>query len=369
MKKLLIYFIIVTVFFSCSKAQDSTPQPGPGNPGGNSGNPPTSDWLIPKNEVHDGGPGKDGIPALEEPEFISVNQVEYLNDDDLVLGFKSGDEVKAYPHKILDWHEIINDKVGTVSVAVTYCPLTGTGIGWNRVVDGKGTTFGVSGLLYNSNLIPYDRSTGSNWSQMRLDCVNGPLQSTKISTYQLIETTWETWKRMYPNSSVVSTNTSYNRNYNRYPYGDYLTNNSYFIFPVKPEDDRLPSKERVLGIITDKRVKAFRFSNFDAQDISLRQEEIGEIPVVIIGSKKHDFMISYQSRTSDVEGLEFTVLQGEDVLKNGALVSDQYGNVWNIFGEAIEGPQKGQELMEVESYMGFWFAWGAFYPELAVQLK
>jgi hypothetical protein len=102
-------------------------------------------WLIPKNEVFDGGPGKDGIPALTNPETIIPGNASFLSDGDLVLGFASGGQARAYPHRILDWHEIINDDLNGVSVAVIYCPLTGTGIGWDRnLPSGQKTTFGVS---------------------------------------------------------------------------------------------------------------------------------------------------------------------------------------------------------------------------------
>jgi len=138
----------------------------------------------------------------------------------LVIGFAQGDDARAYPHFILDWHEIVNDRVGDIHIAVTYCPLTGTGIGWEREINGSVTTFGVSGLLFNSNLIPYDRNTDSNWSQIRLDCVNGDLIGTEAETHVLVETTWKT---MYPKTLVMSMNTGYNRSYGNYPYGNYRT--------------------------------------------------------------------------------------------------------------------------------------------------
>lgn len=368
MNKILLISLAFFYLISCSEKEKIKPESGITNPNGNSGNLPAAEWLIPKNEVFDGGPGKDGIPALENPEFISLDKATYLNNNDLVLGFRSGNAIKAYPHKILDWHEIINDNAGSTFLAVTYCPLTGTGVGWNRLIDGNKATFGVSGLLYNSNLIPYDRATGSNWSQMRMDCVNGPLQGKNISTYHLIETNWGTWKQMFPNSVVASSNTTYERNYNRYPYGDYRSDHDIFLFPVHPQDARLPAKERVYGIITPNKVKAYRFSNFDNQEVQLFQDKAGKVPVVIIGSKKHEFIVAYQSRTKNLEDLEFTVVEGDDVLINGALVSDQYGNVWDIFGHAISGPHKGAKLLEVKGFVGFWFAWGAFYPDLEVQL-
>ncbi len=157
------------------------------------------EWLIPSDQVFDGGPGRDGIPALENPEMINAALATYLNPEDLVIGIKMGDDVRAYPHKILDYHEIINDQVGseiidgqlsTKQLAITYCPLTGSAIAWGREFGGQTTTFGVSGLLFQTNLMPFDRLTESTWSQMRLDCVNGTLIGTRAETYQVVETRW-----------------------------------------------------------------------------------------------------------------------------------------------------------------------------------
>ncbi|MFO7923591.1 MAG: DUF3179 domain-containing protein, partial [Bacteroidales bacterium] len=212
------------------------------------GDPLIGDWLVPDNEIFDGGPGKDGIPALNDPQFTDPHEAAYLSDDDLVLGFVQDGIARAYPHNILDWHEIVNDSYNDMQMAVIYCPLTGTGVGWDREINGNITTFGVSGLLYNSNIIPYDRETDSNWSQMLLKAVNGPLKGTPAETFNLIETRWDTWISMYPETRVLSEQTGHNRNYSRYPYGDYKTNNT-LVFPVNNEDDRLHRKERVLGIL------------------------------------------------------------------------------------------------------------------------
>jgi hypothetical protein len=170
----LIFILALLLINGCSKDSLNS---------NNSNNNTSTEWLIPRNQVLDGGPGKDGIPALQNPVFISANEATYLSDNDLVLGFVDGEDARAYPHSILDWHEIVNDDINNESVAVIYCPLTGTGIGWDRVVKGKKTTFGVSGLLYNSNIIPYDRDTDSNWSQLLLQSVNGTLSGAIANTY------------------------------------------------------------------------------------------------------------------------------------------------------------------------------------------
>ncbi len=218
-------------------------------------------WLIPSNQVLSGGPGKDGIPALENPDLVGKSEALFMNNEDLILGLVVGTDARAYPHKILDWHEIINDEIQGENFVITYCPLTGTGIGWTQEQHGKTSTFGVSGLLYNSNLVPYDRETDSYWSQMRLDCIKGSRKGEKIETIQLIETTWGTWKNIYPNTQVVSTNTGYSRNYSRYPYGNYKTDETVY-FPVSVEDNRLHAKEVVHGIIINDFVKIYRFEQF-----------------------------------------------------------------------------------------------------------
>lgn len=178
----------------------------------------SGDWLLPTNEIFDGGPGRDGIPALENPAMITADEATYLDDDDLVIGVVFDGEARAYSHIVLDWHEIINDQIGQNTYALTYCPLTGTAINWNRNLDGTLTTFGVSGLLFNTNLMPFDRATGSNWSQMRVECVNGSLIGNPAELMVHLETTWSTWKALYPNTTVVSTNTGVSRQYGTYPY-------------------------------------------------------------------------------------------------------------------------------------------------------
>jgi len=258
----------------------------------NSSSKVSGSWLVPESEIFDGGPGKDGIPALTTPNLESVNSTTYLSDEDLVIVIKEGEEVRIYPHPILDWHEIINDKIGDKSFALTYCPLTGSGISWNRILDGEETTFGVSGLLYNTNLIPYDRKTGSNWSQMRLQSINGLLISDFIQTFPIIETTWESAKNISNTAMVVSTNTGFGRNYGRYPYGDYRTNNSSLIFPVSHSDGRLNAKERVLGVFSGTSTKAYRIVDFQLRDAIV--DTIGTERFLIYGNNNSNVITAFK---------------------------------------------------------------------------
>ena len=266
--------------FSCSKENGNTQQ----------------DWLIPADEVEDGGPGKDGIPSIDNPIFIDVNEVNFLADNALVVGMIYDGEAKAYPHPILDWHEIVNDEIGDRKVALTYCPLTGTAIAWNRNLDGQTTTFGVSGKLYNSNLIPYDRATDSYWSQANLNCVNGERIGSVIETFPIIETTWSTWKSLYPNSKVLSTQTGFSRDYTAYPYGDFRTNNDFIIFPFTPFDSRLPTKERVLGVLNNGNNRAYSINEFS--DAQVLEDQLGGDELLIIGSRAQNFIVAFKDTVS-----------------------------------------------------------------------
>lgn len=320
-------------------------------------------WLIPASEVRDGGPGKDGIPALTDPAFVLPSEVTYLKDDDLILGYKDGEDLRAYPHDILDWHEIINDETANEAFAVIYCPLTGTGIAWDRNIGSKKTTFGVSGLLYNSNIIPYDRESDSQWSQILQSAVFGELAGAKAMTHSLVETTWKTWKKMYPSSKVVSNNTGYNRSYGTYPYGSYKTSGG-LIFPVNNKDDRLQAKERVLGIMSDEDAKVYRFNSFTQSYSGFTDQFKGE-DIMIVGSIADNLIIAFNRKLNDGTLLSFEVLN--DQLP--AFLKDSEGNHWDVFGNALNGPRKGQTLSKPTQMMGYWFAWPAFYPDLEIYME
>lgn len=349
--------ILITGIFAFMLSTSGCDTENPILGGGSNNNTNTGgDWLIPLNEVLDGGPGKDGIPALEFPPKVLVGDSDnhYLDDEDLVLGFQSDGEIIAYPHPILDWHEIVNDQVGGQAIAITYCPLTGTGIGWNRVIRGEETTFGVSGLLYNSNLIPYDRATGSNWSQIRLDCVNGSLIGDQAVVLPMIEMPWKTWKKLYPGSQVISTATGYSRNYGTYPYGSYKTSNA-LIFPARPSDARLQAKERVLAVIIGGHGKVYQFEKFGTELTIIK--DTFQATILVVAGIRDEYMVAYNAEIEVGQVLEFSagVIEGTFI--------DQEGNVWNLFGQAIAGPRKGQQLKPVPSFMAYWFSIGAFYPE------
>ena len=349
---------LFSMFYSCS--DDASVNPTTINQPASSSN--QQDWLVPTNQVFDGGPGKDGIPSIDNPQFQPVSEATFAGDW-LVVGVKVGDELRAYPHYILDWHEIVNDDINGLKLALTYCPLTGTAIGWNRTLDGEETTFGVSGLLYNSNLMPYDRSSNSTWSQMRLDAVNGSLIGTEIQTEQLIETTFETWKAMFPESSVLTTETGFSRSYGFYPYGNYLTSND-LLFPVNNRNNMLFNKSRVLGLTANSNSYVYALEKFDDQLTEVIQDDLGGLKIVVVGNKTKNFIAGFKNELNGQE-MEFAPVNNDN---SQTIMEDQLGNEYNLFGEVVQGPNVGSKLEWIESsYIGFWFAWATFHPDVEIR--
>jgi hypothetical protein len=354
----LLIIPIILFFISCD-VSDDTPRDT---------SSAEDDWLIPRFEIRDGGPGQDGIPSIDNPDFDPVGAINFIPDNRMIIGVKFEDEIRAYPHQILDWHEIVNDQVGNKSFAIQYCPLTGTGMCWNREIDGSVTEFGVSGLLFRNNLIAYDRNTESNWSQMQLRSVHGQHSGLNVETYPVVETTWETWKKLYPNSKVHNTNTGHVRNYTSFAYGSgYSTNHNDLLFPIQNHDDRLRNKVRVHGIIgsenldLDPTVKVYVINDF-GDGVNLIEDSIDGNDYVIIGSGEYNFAAAFLLETTSENSTQFSAVQEQLPV----VMQDNEGNSWDIFGYAVEGPRQGERLTAARSYTGYWFAWADFFPGLEI---
>ncbi len=323
--------------------------------------PITNGAIIPRVDIIDGGPGPDGIPPLELPNFISNSGLIRLDSTELVVGVKIGDDIRAYPHNILNWHEIVNDQFtmdGSLERAtLSYCPLTGTAMLWKSFMEPGNETFGTSGVLYNSNLILYDRKNVNYWAQMMEQAILGP-QVTRIpDRLQVVETTWGTWRAMYPETSVLSEDTGFSRDYDAYPYGSYREDNS-LLFPVNnKEDGRLHRKLRVLGINVGTSSKVYPIKRF-SNDVEVIKDTVGDMQVVVAGSSGHDFGVVYNREMEDCTVLDFEAVQNELPV----VMRDNEGNEWDVFGTAVSGPRTGQQLQKTNSYVSYWFAWTAFFP-------
>ncbi len=275
--------------------------------------------LIPVKDIMRGGPPRDGIPSIDNPKFQPLSTYEEFNDKTSVLGVYHNGVAKAYPINIMDWHEVVNDDFNGSPVVVTYCPLCGSGIAFKADIDqGKAVEFGVSGLLYNSDVLLYDRATESLWSQIMGQAVSGPLKGQELEPLITQRTTLRAWKKLYPQTLVLTTETGFHRNYQNSPYGNYEGENRTY-FPVNNQDDRMHKKEWVIGVENNGSYKAYPI------------DHLSKLPG--------------QKLTDKLGGETIEISWDRDV---------QNILVKNSSGKELPGLQM------------FWFAWVAFNPETEI---
>lgn len=205
---------------------------------------------VPWDEVMQGCGRRDCIPSIDDPRFVAAGDADFLADEDIVMALELDGESRAYPVTILNFHEIVNDVVAGRPVAVTYCPLCGSGLVFERTFEGQAVDFGVSGLLRKNDLILYDRATESLWQQITGRAFAGPLRGEELRTVPVTMTRWGTWRAAHPRTRVLSTDTGFDRPYaNKTPYGDYDSSDR-LLFPVA-QDRRLHPKTVVYGVELD----------------------------------------------------------------------------------------------------------------------
>jgi len=281
---------------------------------------PVDGALVPVEEIVSGGPQKDGIPSLENPAFVTAAEATFLNGRDRVLGISLNGVTRAYPIRILNYHEIVNDTLNGEPIVITYCPLCGSGMAFEATVDGRAFEFGVSGLLYNSDVLMYDRLTGSLWSQLKSMAVTGPMKGTRLTPVVLSHTSWADWRRRYPQSEVLTTDTGYRRDYRVDPYPSYGRSGKLY-FPVAETSTRYRRKELVMGLEIDEQFKAYALIELEK------------------GPGRF---------TDEFQGREFEVLF--DAENRTARILDGNGN-------------------EIPTTIAFWFAWYAFHPDTEIYTR
>lgn len=309
---------------------------------------------VPLEKIKGGGPPRDGIPSIDEPVFVKASEEEFVSDSDIVIGLEINGETKAYPLFILVWHEIVNDEVGGIPVSVTYCPLCFTNQVFERILNDQVVEFGTSGKLYNSNLVMYDRLTGSFWSQALGEAITGELTGQKLEIIPFDVITWGDWKKIHPETLVLTTETGHVRAYGVDPYGDYYTD-SRIIFPVENEDDRMHPKEIILGFNENNTYKAFKQNDVESEIVI--NDNVSDRPILLVSSysdnaRAFDRMIGEQT-------LEFE-------FKDGKIIDINTQSEWSYDGMAISGELKGEQLTRLGFNPGFWFEWIAFHPDTEV---
>ncbi len=310
--------------------------------------------IVPLDKIKSGGPPKDGIPSIDNPKFVPVSESQFVPDTTFVIGLDINGEKRAYPLFIMVWHEIVNDSVGGVPVAVTYCPLCFTNQVFERVIDGKEVEFGTSGKLYNSNLVMYDRLTDSYWSQALGVAITGELTGYELKRIPFDVISWADWKTLYPETLVLTTETGHIRSYGVDPYGDYYTD-PRILFPVEHEDDRMHPKELILGFHEDDAFKAYKQD--DVESAIVINDIFNNKPMMLVS------LFSGDSRAFD-RTVNDKVLTFDFV--DNVIIDLESKSKWNFDGVATSGSMEGIQLVRLPFNPGFWFEWVAFHPDTEV---
>lgn len=316
--------------------------------------------IVPLDQIVSGGPPRDGIPSIDNPKFVSIQDAsKFLQGADLVIGISVNGDARAYPLQILVWHEIVNDLVGGTPVVVTYCPLCFTSQVFLRNIDGQVVQFGTSGKLYNSNLVMYDRTSESLWSQALGEGIVGKYAGMKLEKIPFEVSYWDDWKKQFPNSKVLSVDTGFGKPYGTDPYGDYYTS-PQILFPVSHTDDRLGPKEVVIGLEHNEAFKAYRLQ--DIENKKVINDKVNGQAVALFSPQS--FTARAFDRTIGNQVLDFNYDPA-----TGKITDNQTGSEWNFEGKAVKGDIGGKSLSRMPFDEGFWFSWAAFHPQTELYVK
>lgn len=304
-------------------------------------------------EIRWGGVKQDGIPPLRQPKMLNATQARYLDDSDIVFGIEVNGDVRAYPKRILAWHEMFVDKVGGVDVAGVYCTLCGTVILYETKLDGVSYEMGTSGFLYRSNKLMYDRATQSLWNTIKGAPVLGPLvgQDIALQHRSVVTTSWGEWKRRHPKTKVLSLDTGHTRNYAEgVAYHEYFATDR-LMFNTPYSDQRLKNKDEVL---------ALRFKSNPHEQLAISVKFLRENPVYndTIGTQNVLILTdpSGANRVYDPKDVVFTDFDGDSIIR------DNSGQSWTLTESQLIA-ETGQVLERLPYHRAFWFGWHASYPK------
>ncbi|MGB2692004.1 MAG: DUF3179 domain-containing protein [Thermodesulfobacteriota bacterium] len=302
-------------------------------------------------EVRWGGVRQDGIPPLRKPKMIDAKKARYLADGDIIFGIEVNGDARAYPKRIMAWHEMFVDSVGDQQVAGVYCTLCGSMILYNTVHDGVNHQIGTSGFLYRSNKLMYDKETQSLWNTLWGKPVIGPLANKDIELERMsvVTTTWGEWRKRHPQTKVLSLETGYKRDYGEgVAYKEYFATDE-LMFNVPKVDKRLKNKDEVLGLV---------FSQHADKPLAISIDYLSKNPVYHKQIEDLDFVVltdkSGAARVYEAKGLKF-----KDWDQNNS-VTDVNGNKWALTESKLTSPE-GNELFRLPAHRAFWFGWYGAY--------
>ena len=359
--------------FSYNRAQDD----GSCDPSNLSTNNWSTDFcnsIVDFAEIMVGNPVKDGIPSVTNPRMESVAEAsDWLSERSPVIAVEMDGEARAYPQAILMWHEIANDEIDGVPVAVTFCPLCNSSITFDRRVDEAVLDFGVSGLLRNSDLVMFDRQSESWWQQLTGEGMVGDYAGHLLDIVPSQVISFASFAERYPLGLVMSRDTGFSRNYGVNPYAGYDSRPGRpFLFRGEL-DPRLPSPvDHVLAALVDGKAIAYPFEAL--REAMVINDTVGETALVVffqsgVASALGDSVID-NAADLGTAGAYKSMLDGEVLTfsagGDGKFQDDQTASTWNAFGEAIAGELAGSKLEWINAFPHFWFAWSAFSPETEV---
>jgi hypothetical protein len=375
---MLIIGVMAAALSGCSLGGDDDPaEVGVDAPFSTSGwETEFSNHNVPLEEFVGGGPPKDGIPSIDAPEFVSIEEADrFLDRREPVAVVQVGGEVRTYPIQILIWHEIVNDEIGDEPVAVTYCPLCNSTVAFSRVVDGEPVEFGTTGMLRNSDLVMYDRSTESWWQQITAEAVVGERTGTKLDVLPSQILSWDELQSLHPDARVLSRDTGFDREYGSNPYGGYDSDPDSEPFLLEGEPDRsLPPKERVAAVTGTEPAVVYPFARL-RREAPVNDELDGE-PIVVffdpdVASPLDSPLVSAGrdvgaaavfSRFADGRDLEF-----EPGPEAGTFRDRETDSTWDMTGRATTGRLEGSRLEQVPHDDQFWFALAAFFEDAEIR--
>ncbi len=324
------------------------------------------------NEIRSGGPPKDGIPAIFNPNFVTTSQASnWLKDNEPVISLEMRGEFKAYPLQILIWHEIVNDEIGGTPVIITFCPLCYSAIVFDRRIKNETHRFGVSGLLRNSDMIMYDQKTESFWQQFTGEAIVGDMLGEKLEIIPSQIISFAQFQEAYPSGKVLSKETGYNRRYGINPYVGYDdVDQTPFLFDG-PKDGRLKPNEKVIAIQKDGIAKAYPYKITQIKRVI--NDKIGDQSIVVFHAKGAASVLDANKISSSKEsgstGIFDPVIDGrlhKFSYSKGFFYDDQTDSKWDVTGRAIEGKLEGTKLKRIAHGDYFAFAWLAFRPETEI---
>ena len=327
--------------------------------------------LVDPAGIISGGPPPDGIPPIETPVFLPVTgNLDLLPGEEPVVALEIDGDARAYPVRVLIWHEIVNDTVGGVPVAITYCPLCNSAVSYDRRINGVETTFGTSGRLFASALVMYDRATESLWTHFDGRAVVGLLAGSQLTPIPSPLMAWADFRSAYPNGQVLDpARTGFARRYGTNPYVGYDNEDTFPFLFVGSVDERAAAKRRVVGIVRDGEAKAFTLDLVSGGEANATNTAIGGDPVVI-------FWKSGQATALE----EGEISEGRDVGSVGVFLAtvdeqtlsftatgdrfrdEETGSEWLVTGEAVAGELAGQRLERIHHLDTFWFAFSTYQP-------